>query len=312
MKKILLASIVAATFAISGCSEKDKAYYLQNIDKAEAKKTECENKIKEAWKSKDENTIKAVTQDAECNAAVEAIKEDRKIKAEQERLAREAQARAEIDKEKAKIKQELGQADWKAIAHFVVNSECGQKYKNSFSETGFAIPKDNSACRAVEEIYQEATEQGKAELVKFPYNDLLAQEKEYCGKDKRPLSACSIWQKALGEQAEKAFEAQDLQTLEKQKADHGMFSNKYPHSVSKAFEKAFKAKEEAVIANYTKNYDLLKQDYNQCVEKLQKIGNDWKKHEERSVVSDFYPCEQAKKARLKLGLGYDNFEKLME
>ncbi|QHB16924.1 hypothetical protein [Mannheimia pernigra] len=38
MKKIIFASIITTTFALTGCSEKDKAYYLQNIDKAEAKK----------------------------------------------------------------------------------------------------------------------------------------------------------------------------------------------------------------------------------------------------------------------------------
>ncbi|STY62039.1 hypothetical protein M3704_00290 [Mannheimia haemolytica] len=311
MKKIVLAGIMSATFALTGCSEKDKAYYLQNIDKAQTKVAECENKLKEAWKNKDENALKTLEKDAECNAAIQAVKEDRKIKAEQARKAAEAKAREEIDREKAKIKQELGQADWKAVAHYVVNSSCA-KYVNQFSKTGFAVPKDNYACKAIEEIHLENLEAGKAELLKFPYDELRSQEKEYCAKDKRPLSACFIWEQALGEQAEKAFEAQDLQTLEKQKSEYAMFSDKQPISAKRAFEKAFKAKEEAVIENYTKNYEQLKQDYNQCVEKVKQIGDHYSKHEQRSAVTNFYPCSQAQAARRKLGLSYDNFQTPME
>lgn len=311
MKKVLLSSIIATTFALAGCSEKDKAYYLQNIDKAEAKKTECENKAKEAWKKKDENALKALQKDAECNAAIDAIKEDRKIKAEIERKAAEAKAREEIDREKAKIKQELGQSDWKASAHYIVNSNCA-KYANQFSKTGFTVPRDNYACKAIEEIHLENMELGKTELMKLPYDELLKQEKAFCAKDKRPLSACSIWEIALGEQAEKAFDAQDLSTLEQQKSEYGMFNNKKPLSTQRAFEKALRAKEQAVIENYTKNPDLLKQDYNQCVEKVKQIGDHYSKHEQRSAVTNFYPCSQAKAARQKLGLTYDNFQTPME
>lgn len=312
MKKILYTTLISSAILLTGCSEeKNQAYYLKNIDNAKAKKMECENKLKEIWKSKDEKAFEALRKDAECNAAINAIKEDREIKAEQERQAKEAQARIEIDKEKAKIKQELGQADWKAVAHYVVNSNCAQ-YSNQFSKTGFHIPKDNYQCQAMVEIYLENVELAKTDLLKFSYNDLITQEKEYCSKDKRKLSACDIWQQATGIQAEKAFEAQTLQELEKQKADHGMFNNKYPYTVSKAFEKAFKVKEQAVIENYTKNYDLLKQDYNQCVEKLKSIGDHYSKSEERIKVYDFYPCSQAKDARQKLGLPYDNFKTIME
>lgn len=311
MKKHLLTTLIISTFMLSACSEKDKAYYLQNIDKAEAKKTECENKLKEAWNKKDENAIKALSQNVECNAAIEAIKEDRKIKAELELKAAEAKAREEIDREKAKIKQALGQADWKAIAHYIVNSDCA-KYANRFSEKDFSIPQDNYACKAIEEIHLENVELGKAEFVKFPYDELLQQEKEFCSTDKRPLSACSIWEKALGEQAEKAFEAQDLATLEKQKSEYNMYDNKKPLSAKRAFENIFKAKEQAVIEQYTKNPDLLKQDYNQCVEKVKQIGDHYSKHEQRSAVTNFYPCSQAQTARSKLGLGYDNFQAPIE
>lgn len=311
MKKLLLTTLITSTLLLTACSEKDKAYYLQNIDKAETKKAECENKLKEAWNKKDENAIKALKLDSECNAAIDAIKEDRKIKAEQERQAKEAKAREEIDREKVKIKQKLGQADWKAVAHYIVNSECA-KHSNQFSKSGFVIPEDNYSCRAVEEIYQETVKLAKTELTKFSYNDLLAQEKEYCSKDKRPLSACSIWEIALGEQAEKAFESQDLPILEQQKSEYKMFYDKKPLSAKKAFEKVFKAKEQAVIENYTKNPDLLKQDYNQCVEKVKQIGDHYSKHEQRSAVTNFYPCSQAQAARRKLGFNYDNFQTPME
>ncbi|MDO4430218.1 MAG: hypothetical protein Q4B95_02825 [Lonepinella koalarum] len=311
MKKLLSATLITSVILLTACSEKDKAYYLKNIDKAETKKNECENKLKEAWKNKDEKAFLTLEKDAECKAANEAIKENRKIKAEQERQAKEAKARIEIDNEKTKLKTQLGQADWKGIVHYFVNSDCA-KYGNRFSEKGFIVPEENYHCRAAVEIYQENAEIAKSELLKFSFDELNSQEKAYCSQDKRDYSACYIWEQALGIQAEKAFEQQSLQELEKLYEDYQMYSNKRPLSAKKAFEKVFKAKEQATIENYTKNYNVLKQDYNQCVEKVAQVGNHYSKYKERAAITDFYPCAQARTARSKLGLGYDDFKTLME
>lgn len=309
MKKILLAIVMVATVGLAGCSEKkDKAYYLQNIDKAETKKAECEKKLIEALTNKDKKLVESLQQDAECQAAIDAVKEARQAKAEQERQAKEAKMREETDREKAKITQELGQTDWKGVLHYVVNSDCAQQYANMFSKSGFIVPKENYRCLAVEQLYAENLELGKAELSKLSYDELLNQEKDYCSKDKRPLSACALWETVLNEQAEKAFIEKSFEELDKQKAEYARYNDKHPASARKAFEKAFREKEKEVIENYTKNYDLLKQDYNQCIEKVKNIAD----YNARLAITDAYPCSQTKSARSKLGLAFDNFKTMME
>lgn len=310
MKKILFPSLIAMSLSLSACSEeKDQAYYLKNISKAEAKQSECGTKLTKAMQAKDEAAFKRLLEDAECKAAEQAIKEDKRIKREQEAAAKAALLQAEIDKEKARLQQELGDLDWKATAHYFVNSDCA---KYGIDERGFGIPEQNYTCRALAQLYKAQAEIGKDELVKFSYEELKSQEKTYCQQDKRKYSACSIWEEALAIQAEPFFEKQEFAQLEKQAEEYSMWRDNHPISERKAFEKIFKAKEQAIIESYIKDYASLKQTYNQCVEQLKQIGDHWKKHKERATVTQFYPCSQAQTARTKLGLGYDDFKTLME
>lgn len=310
MKKITFTSILVATLSLSACNEeKDQVYYLKNIDKATAKKSECEAKIKQAIKAKDEATLNKIKQDAECHAAHNAVREDRRIKVEQEKAAQEALEQEEIKKEKIRLTQQLGQLDWQAVAHYFVNSDCA---KYGINEGGFGIPAENYICRATAQLYKEKAEQGKQILLSSPYEALRKEEKTYCNQDKRKYSACSIWEEALGIQAKSFFEQMDFAALEKQRDDYAMWGNKHPFSVKQAFEQIFKERENAIIENYTKQYGSLKQDYNQCVEQLSTIKDDLKNYQQRQAIFAYYPCSQAQKARVKLGLNDDDFKTKME
>ncbi|MDO4430638.1 MAG: hypothetical protein Q4B95_04980 [Lonepinella koalarum] len=309
MKKHLV-TLVTSAIILSACSEEDKAYYLKNIEKAETKNVQCELQMKQAWQNKDKNAIEKLAKDTECNAAKEAIKEDRKIKAALERQKKDAADRIKIEQEKAKIQQELGQADWKSAVRFFVNSNCAQ-YGNSINGE-FHVPEDNYHCKAAIEIYKDYLATAKNELLQLPFAELSAQEKNYCSQDKREFSACFIWESVLGEQAEKVFSAQEFQDLSRLQENYQKFNSKRPLNEIKAFEKVFNEKEQTIVDHYVKHYDVLKQDYNQCVTKLIQIGHHWKKHEEREAVKNSYPCSQTSKARRKLGLAYDDFNTFLE
>lgn len=78
MKKYLISTLVVSVIALSACTEKDKTYYLEHLDQAQEKKSECKNKKALAWKNRDTNSLRALNRDDECNAAIEAIIENNK------------------------------------------------------------------------------------------------------------------------------------------------------------------------------------------------------------------------------------------
>lgn len=306
MKKSMLAALLTSTLLLTGCNEeKDQAYYLKNLDKAQSKKAECEKVFKQAFEKNDKDAFEKLRKDLECQAADKAIKEDRQIKAEQERQAKEAVDRAEIDKLKVDWQKQLEGKNWQETAHLFVNSECAQ-YGNLFG--GFHVPKDNFSCRALVEIYEENVEKGKIELLKSSFEELAEQEKNFCNQDKRRYSACFIWEEALGVQATEHFAQMDIQSLEKLQDKYQQYNTKRPQKEAEAFRKIFETKGQEVIENYVKNPEQLKIDYNQCVDKLNAIGDQIKQYKAWSKVAESYPCTYASKARSKLGFSWDNFK----
>ncbi|AVL70781.1 hypothetical protein HMPREF2130_11800 [Oligella urethralis DNF00040] len=75
MKKVLVLLAVSLSTALVACGEspKDKNYYLKNIDKARAKKEECEAKMFQAAMSQNTNTMGKIAKDVECEAAQNAL-----------------------------------------------------------------------------------------------------------------------------------------------------------------------------------------------------------------------------------------------
>ncbi|MGQ0286568.1 hypothetical protein ACT2CV_05120 [Pasteurellaceae bacterium 22721_9_1] len=298
MKKIILFILC---FGVVACSEKNKEYYLANPDKAEQKWQQCRKAMDNAFMSNDKSSFEKTEKDPECKASREAIIELRKQKEEQERLEKEAKEKAAIEEARQKLDQEFGQLDWQEFTRQFVNTQCATNY----------IREDDYPCRALKSIYDEKTSKAKAELTKLTFADLLGQEKQYCGRDQRKFSACSVWEEAITEVGKSHFDAIPFQELEKINDKFCVYDGRRL-AACHIFEKVKKQKGKEIINAYVQNYDGLKQDYNQCVKRLAEIGDNWKKYKEREAVSNYYPCPQARDARSQLGLPYDNFKTLME
>ncbi|OOH92397.1 hypothetical protein BMT54_00390 [Pasteurellaceae bacterium 15-036681] len=302
MKKYLYIPILLVTLVLTGCSEKDKAYYLNNLDKAEAKKAECRSQQEKAFLAKDKQKLESLRKDAECQAAIEAIREHQQAEYErmkQEKAEKQKEAIAEARKQ---LDTTLSSSNWQNVAHHYVNNECSQKW---------VIKEDDYSCLALRELYEEKVVQGKNELLQYDFKKLLAEQNNFCTKDKRKFSVCDIWGQALKEKAEQAFSQVPFHELSRQREQYCNYDS--PNYVAcSAWEKVYETKNKEAVDQFAQNYDVLKKEYNQCVDKLQKIGDHYSKYKERDAVTEYYPCSQAKQARIKLNLPYDHFKLKME
>ncbi|MBN6709768.1 hypothetical protein JFL47_00730 [Haemophilus haemoglobinophilus] len=288
-------------FGLVACSEKDEQYYLSHPEQAQEKAKQCRNQENEALIKGDKEAYRKIENSKECQAARSGLREYERQQQEKRRLEQEAKEKAAIEEIRNKLDKEFGQLDWQEFTRQFVNTQCATGY----------IRNDDYACRALKSIYDEKISQATKELAKVSFNELLAQEKKYCARDQRKFSACSVWEQAIDEVGKSHFEAIPFNELEKLKENFCVYDGRRL-AACRIFEKVKTQKEQDIVNAYVKNYDNLKRDYNQCVESLAQIGNDWKKYEQRLAVSDHYPCPQAREARSKLGLPYDNFETLME
>lgn len=299
MKKLIMTGIV---LSLLGCGEKDQAYYLKNPDQAEAKFQQCEHKISQAIKNNDKKAFEQAQKDTECQAAYNARKEHKRQQSEKERLEREAKEKALIEEAKQKLHAEFGKLEWQEFAAQYVNTECAKGY----------IGQRDYACRALKSLYDDKVAEGLAQLEKLSFDELKNQQKQYCSRDKRQFSACDIWKKALVASGEQHFGKLAIAELSPLKTQVCTYDDQHNDTICTTWQKIYNQKSKEAIDFYLKNYDALKQDYNQCIQRLAEIGNHWRDREKRETVSDYYPCAQARDARSQLGLGYDNFKTLME
>lgn len=113
MKKILLGVLVLGVLV--GCGEKNEEYYFQNLDKAKDKIAVCEADLEKAFKNKDEKTFEKVSNNAECNAANDALKKQRQI--EYEKAYKERELQAKLAAEKKAEEKRLAAEKKKQILH---------------------------------------------------------------------------------------------------------------------------------------------------------------------------------------------------
>lgn len=255
--KLLLLSV--SGLLLVGCGDKDEAYYLEHMDKANEKISDCEKQMMKAFEERDKDTAEKIQKNPECKAAHNAVREFKRTEREKERQEKEAKEKAESEAAKNAVAQEYGQQTWQEYIVSYANSDCAESL---FTES--------SKCSAMKALYKDKFQQGKNELYKIPFEKLSLAENTYCKQDKRQYSVCQVWK----------------ETVEQQ--------------------------EKEIVENYVKNYDSLKRDYNQCVDKAlvaKKQPQSWKLI---SDIRDSYPCQQTVKARSQLQLGYGLGEEKME
>ncbi|KAE9540534.1 hypothetical protein HT665_00115 [Ursidibacter maritimus] len=305
MKKQLGLLSIGALLLV-GCGEKDHQYYLENVDKAQEKVKECKAEVQKLLKEKNKEKLVELAANKECNAADSALKEHRKQELEKQRLEKENARKELLEKIRKDLDKQYGNLSWQEMAAEYVNHDCNNARSSSSWEQ----------CEVLGKLYNEKEEQGKMELSKLSLEQLLSEQKTYCTKDRRVLSACDIWQKATLSVAKQEFDKKDFSALSQQEKNYCDY-NSSNYFLCATWRESFRVSEKNIVDNYVKNYELLKKDYNQCVASIQNIDNDESKSyaikaEERESITSNYPCRQAGYARSSLGLGYADFKTLME
>lgn len=192
MKIKTLLSLACFSFLLVGCGDKDVVYYLEHIDKANEKISECEKDITSAFDKGDMSTAEKISKNPECQAADKAIMEFNRISREKEAQEREAKEKAELEAARHDVAQKYGQQTWQEYIVSYANSECAKSLYYT----------ESSKCRAMKALYRDEFQQGKDELSKVPFKELSLAEESYCKQDRRQYSVCQVWRETVAQQEE--------------------------------------------------------------------------------------------------------------
>lgn len=287
--------IFSLILGVSACSDKDESYYLNHIDEAQSKMKQCKVDLAKAMKSKDESEFMKLTDSkSECSIVDKALSKHRQKQWEIEMQAKKAKDDAELANIKAEIQQLYGSQSWQDFTKSFIKSKCDH----------FSYDKK---CQAMFALYEEKTKLAITEMRKKSLDELLADKELYCKQDQRLYSTCDVWQTAVGEQAKQVFSQLTLDKLYTLKDKYP--SEGYPpRQPNKAWSEVFDQKEKEFVQLLIEKYDNLRSIYNICVDQV-KQEKDWQK---QLKVIQGVPCSQAKQARSKLNLPYDDFTTKME
>lgn len=244
MKKALLVMVVA--LAMFGCGEKDEKYFSKNIERAEEMVNECEAEAMKAIQEQDKDALKEVIENTECQAAKSAVS---KYKMEKYKLERELKQKELAAKKQAiidDINKTYGDLSWRDF--FVAYNEKNRE---------LTFEQRDPMRKLLEKKQQEA----KEEVGKKEYDQLVKSEEEYCLKDKRHISPCTVYKKVMRE------------------------------------------KEKVIVADYVKNYEKLKKDFNVCATYFKKYAEE-KNYKARNELANTYPCALPLRAARDLGITY--------
>lgn len=312
MKKILLSVVVLV--GLVGCSEKNEEYYFQNLDKAQDKMTACKADAEKAFKNKDEKAFEKVRNDAECRSADSALQKQRQIdyekayeerklqekleaekKAEEKRLAEEKR-NADIAQLKKQLDEDNKAKSWQDKLTEVLKMDCTRVYNPTLE------------CIAAEQFKEEAMNEGLKSLEASSFDEVVAKENEFCSRDKREGSACTVWGKSLVQKTDTLVAELNIFDLEATNKDKFCGNNSFPYEVCRVWSKRWDEQSALLVKVFMDDFDVFKETYNACVAdvatvKSQKLG--WSKESEAmNKITRYAPCYQASQAYSKRGLGY--------
>lgn len=304
MKKVM-AVAVASVFLVA-CSEKNEAYYLDNIGKAEQKMESCNEAARKAFMSGKTSELDRLNKDAECNAASSAIKTHKRMQYELEKKQAEERHAQAVKTARDAINESLKDQTWQKQIAAYLGSECVNAF--SFNKT--------PECTAWDEVYESAVTQGKAQMQSVTYLDLKGEEKTYCGEDKRPKSACTVWQNVVGEKATEVLQPMDIFELYTKKGDFCHAEGYDASSSCKAWEGLYRERSQALTQHFVNDFDAFKTAYNQCYVKMQAVRDlglsYFDQDEQFRPILHSVPCAQANQAYRDRRLGYSDFKAPIE
>lgn len=306
MKKLLIIALTSSLF-LTACGEKNEEYYLSNIDKAQAKLEVCEADMMKAMMSQDESAAQKLAEDKECNYAIKAVQEHKRLIREAEIKKAEAEKEAALSLLREKTAKEYTGLTWQDSIKKYSQSECS---KSSFFRS--------DECGVEHEFYLSALEKGKAELGELGFMKLKDEFDTYCSKDARQFSECTVWQEAVKEQGNNYLNQLTLEELVDNHANYcppsqrGAFSlNRHP--ACEVLNNVNIQKTKDRVKELVDNHELLKEQYNDCVDKIEilvaRTGRTY--GDEYNQLSNSVQCSLAQKARNELRLTHDNFKTKM-
>lgn len=259
MKKFSLILLTSGLLLVTGCSEKDMAYYQDNPEAAKEKMQECKKALGEA---KDEETAMQIINDKECNAADDALKAIRKAEREAEKAAVESKNKAILAAAEKDLMKEHGDLDWKGFQKVYKASEC-RSYIGFF---GKISPKD-AKCAAIKQRYDKLIGEAENSFANTSFNELIKKEKEFCSLDKGRLSPCSVWQGSLKKSAKNSFKDTSYETLFTEKNNYCEIKSEFNYYFCNAYNEILEEKMKVVIDRYAQDDQLFTDEYNKCYEK---------------------------------------------
>lgn len=307
MKKIIGIALVGLILA--ACGDRDENYFFENQNKAKEHLKSCEEKLMDALENGNEKKFNEINNDAECLAAESALKKQRQLDWQKEQEERELQKKLAEEKRLQDI------ADTKALITADHQDKTWEKrvseYLKQDCNTGwFSTP--TTECAAWSEFYEEAVDEGKAQLTALDFADLKTKANEYCKLDQRSGSSCAVWQEALADKGSSELENADIYTIEARKEEFCSDDIRNLNVCNRSWGDAWRAKNDELIKFYTDNDAEFIITYNQCVDRVQEVEAKGLRYGEKnraiSAVTKAAPCEQAAGAYRNRGMGYAQFQ----
>ena len=195
MKKIIPLFIL---FFIISCTEKNQEYYLQHIDEAKNKNSECEEIAMKAFMSRDENKLKELESNLECKAAKKAVYKAKQEKREMERKKRKEEERLrKIQKEKEYNIALKGYKDKYNILDYTQLIPIKEECSLSFSYT------KNAKCDAFKKIFEEKKVLAVNKITQeYSGQNLLDANEKWCSGIEYDEIKCSLSKIGINTQQE--------------------------------------------------------------------------------------------------------------
>lgn len=230
--KILAFTLCAVSLV--GCSEHDEEYYAGNLEAAQTKVKECEERTKQAFLEKDKDKLQSISEDKECIAADKIYRihksKLRKIEHEQqqERLKKEQEEKSK--KFDAEYKKHITELETLPYTDFLVVQE--QHCKR------LTFEKVKPICKAFNEL-KPIKENEQINILKQKYKDKELEDYKdgVCKGLSFDKIQCSLSKQAVREQREE-IKTYYLDNRDALKKDFNECSNRYS-----AFRKAGKHRE---------------------------------------------------------------------
>jgi hypothetical protein len=265
LKKIVL-FLATATLLNAGWFNHDKEYYLSHPNEAKEKRNECEKSLAHALIDNDKDKINAIQSNQECKDAKSAYIQHRKTQYQVKQKIEKQQRAKEMAKKKKVFEKEY------------------QAKLTLFKQSDF-----------------KSFMAFKKECQYFSSGGIF-------GEDYSPKAAkCQAWK-----ELQKDKEQKELTTILSQYPDEQLLDYKnqvcknaiYGDITCDFAQKAYEKRKKQIVDYYISHKDKLKQDFNECYHKIDKL-NKSSKYKESQKVRDSYKCFMASQGALKFNIyGY--------